>query len=137
MTTVFVSSCRIDSAYDVALVERLRKESFRVLHSPRNRPGRKDERWREWYAKGCREEMERASIFIAVISPAWDCSTWMAHEVNEALKLMHAGKMQKVFSWNPERIKVKTSGMLRYVKQHLPEDLDELVRVLSEDQDAS
>ncbi len=130
MTRIFVSSCRIDGPHAAALVARLRGEAFAVLHSPRNPSDGRDGRWVDWYRRGCRAELETADIFIAVISRPWDCSTWMAHECDEALRLAEAGRLRGMFYWNPERIAVEARGMLKYLKEPLPDDLDELARAL-------
>jgi hypothetical protein len=138
MVRIFVSSCRIDGHHAAALIERLRGESFTVLHSPRNPSDGKDHRWRDWYKRGCMAELETADIFITVISRAWDCSTWMAHECDEAAKLAEEGKIRGAYFWNPEQIKVEARAMVRYLKEALPDGLDELVLALREksDQDA-
>ena len=130
MPRIFVSSCRIDGPHAAALIERLRGESFAVSHSPRNPSDGRDERWIDWYASGCRVELEEADIFVSVISPAWDCSTWMAHECIEASRLAGNGKLRKVYFWNPESIKVEAVGMVKYLKERLPDDLDELILAL-------
>ncbi|MBA2646541.1 MAG: toll/interleukin-1 receptor domain-containing protein [Pyrinomonadaceae bacterium] len=132
MSVIFISSCRIDAPPAASLVNRLREESFYVIHSPRNPSDGGDARRRNWYEKRCRDEMEQANIFIAVISQEWNCSTWMAHEAHEALELIGAGKIQGLYFWNPDRVEVRAPGMSPYLKERLPDDLNELVRVLSE-----
>lgn len=133
MKRVFVSSCRIDAPNAATLIGRLRAEDFFIMHSPRNPSDGRDERWRTWYDKGCRDEMEKAEIFITVISYAWDCSTWMASEGYEALKLMAAGNLRKMYYYNPEHIEVKAKGMIPFMKERLPDNLDEVIRVLKEE----
>jgi hypothetical protein len=130
MATIFVSSCRVDASYTAALVARLRDEAFSIRHSPRNLSDGEDARWRGWYESGCREEMQQASIFVTVISYAWDCSTWMQIEGYEALTLMEESKIRKMFFWNPELIQIDAARMPPFLKERLPHDLDELVRVL-------
>jgi hypothetical protein len=71
-------------------------------------------------------------IFVTVISRAWDCSTWMAHECDEASRLAEAGKIQGMYFWNPERIKVEARGMVKYLKEPLPDSLDDLILTLRE-----
>lgn len=130
MKRIFVSSCRIDEPQTAALIERLYTESFSVLHSPRNPLDGEDARWRDWYKSGCKAEMERASAFIAVISSGWGCSTWMAHECDEASKQMEAGKIRRMYFWNPEQIQMKAAGMFPYLMERLPDDLDQLISML-------
>ena len=130
MQRIFVSSCRIDGPYAAALIERLRGESFAVSHSPRNPSDGRDERWIGWYARGCRDALEEVDIFVTVISRAWDCSTWMAHECIEASRLAASGRIRRVYFWNPESIKVEAAGMLKYLKERLPDELDELILAL-------
>ena len=130
MARVFVSSCRINGHHAAALIERLRGEAFTALHSPHNPADGEDHRWRDWYKRGCRAELETADIFITVISRAWDCSTWMAHECDEASRLAEAGKIRGFYFWNPELIKVEARGMLKYLKEPLPDGLDDLILAL-------
>ncbi len=132
MTQIFVSSCRIDESRTAALIERLRNESFSVLHSPRNPLDGEDARWHDWYERGCKADLDRASIFIAVISSGWDCSTWMAHECDEALKRVGSGKIRRMYFWNPEQMEVKAAGMIPYLKECLPDELDQLISTLRE-----
>lgn len=130
MSVIFTSSCRIDAPPAASLVDRLREESFCVVHSPRNPSDGEDARWRNWYKEGCRDQIGQADIFIAVISREWLGSTWMAQEAHEALKSMEAGKLQRMYFWNPEQIEVSASGMSQYLRDRLPDDLDESVRLL-------
>jgi len=130
MTHIFVSSCRIDDPHATALIERLRSESFIVLHSPRNPSDGDDARWRNWYESGCKAEMGRANIFISVVTAAWDCSTWMAHECLEALKQAGADQIRGMYFWNPGRVEVTAGVVTAYLKKRLPDDLDELISVL-------
>ncbi|HLL14149.1 MAG TPA: toll/interleukin-1 receptor domain-containing protein [Pyrinomonadaceae bacterium] len=129
MTQVFISSCDIEAPHASSLVECLREAGFRVTHSPGSPSS---ERWRDWYARNCRDELEKASIFIAVIDPAWDSSTWMAHEANEAMKLLEAGRIRKMYYWNPEQVQVKAAGMAPYLKDRLPDNKDVLISTLRE-----
>jgi hypothetical protein len=130
MARIFVSSCRIDGFHAAALIKRLRDESFTVLHSPRNPADGEDHRWRDWYEHGCRAELEMADIFVTVISRAWNCSTWMAHEVGETSRLVKAGKIRCVYFWNPERIKVEACGIVEHLNEPLPDNLDDLILAL-------
>lgn len=132
MARIFVSSCRVDGQHAAALIERLRGESFGVSHSPRNPSDGEDRRWLDWYKGGCRAELEGADIFVTVISRAWDCSTWMAHECGEASELAGEGRLRGVYFWNPEGIEVEARGMVEYLKERLPDDLDELISPLRE-----
>lgn len=134
MARIFVLSCRIDEHHAAALIERLRGKSFAVLHSPRNPSDGEDSRWHDWYKRGCRAELEMANIFVTVISRDWDCSTWMAHECDEASRLAEAGKMRGLYYWNPERFKAEARGMVKYLKEPLPDDLEELISALKEKQ---
>src|SRR5688572_17363574 len=127
MTQVFVSSCDIREPRASSLVERLRQAGFNVSHSPHSPL---DERWQGWYESGCRDELEKANIFLAVVDPAWESSTWMAHEADEALRLLEAGKIRKMYFWNPEQVGVGAAGMTPYMRERLPDNIEELIRVL-------
>ena len=129
MTQVFISSRDIGAPHAASLVKCLRAAGFHVTHSPGSPLS---ERWRDWYARACRDELEKVSIFIAVIDPAWDSSTWMAHEAYEAMKLLEAGSMRKMYYWNPEQVQVKAAGMVAYLKDRLPDNKDVLISTLKE-----
>ena len=74
--------------------ELLRKHGFEVDHSPASpHSGIYDARWANWYAAGLPEAIEQAEIFIAVITPACDGSTWMLQEFETAYsQFMKTGK---------------------------------------------
>lgn len=63
----------------------LKKHGFEVEHSPRSPDsGIHDNRWNNWYQEGLPTAIHQADIFIAVITPASDGSTWMLQEYQEA-----------------------------------------------------
>jgi hypothetical protein len=125
MTVVFVSSCEIDGAQADALIRFLREASFEVVHSPR----KTSVQWGKWYESDCRETIKRAAVFVAVINQAWDSSTWMMHELNEASRLLESGKLRKLYFWNPDGIEMRAGQ--RHLKERLPDNLNELVNELS------
>jgi len=63
----------------------LKTGKFEIEHSP-NSPhsGHLDERWANWYDDGLSKALRRADIFLAVITPSCDGSTWMLQEYQEA-----------------------------------------------------
>ena len=68
-----------------AFFELLKKQGFVVNHSPFSpHSGLHDKRWVNWYAHGLSEAIEQAEIFIAVITPACNGSTWMLEEFETA-----------------------------------------------------
>ncbi len=63
----------------------LKKHGFDLEHSPDSpQSGIYDGRWTNWYEDGLPKAIDRAEIFIAVITPACDGSTWMLQEFEEA-----------------------------------------------------
>ena len=63
----------------------LKKHGFDVEHSPYSpHSGIHDERWNKWYEAGLPKAIKQAEIFIAVITPSCDASTWMLQEYQEA-----------------------------------------------------
>jgi hypothetical protein len=46
---------------------------------------------------------------------------------------VESGKIRRMYFWNPEQIEVKAVGMVAYLKERLPDDLDQLVWTLRED----
>lgn len=124
---VFVSSENIDSQFVKSLIKELRYHNFEVSHSPRDN---NDTHWGNWYERGLEEELKQTQIFIAVITKSWQWSTWMSHEINEACKLLKEEKIENVYFWNPENIEVEAVGMIGYLKNELPIDLDKVLEVL-------
>lgn len=51
-------------------------------HSPQS--GYKDKRWENWYTHGLPQAINEADLFIAVITPTCDGSSWMMQEYQEA-----------------------------------------------------
>jgi hypothetical protein len=116
----------MSGAHETALINSLRRSGFDLLHSPQ----KEFAQWEEWYERSCRETIERASIFIAVLSQDWTRSTWMLHEINEAGELLESGKLGRVYFWNPERLKIPE--LLSHLQQ-LPDDVDAVTNVLCEE----
>ena len=123
MTTVFVSSCTIDSGHPSALVNKLRADGFEVLHSPG-----KDQHvnWGDWYKRDSLNALDRTDVFIVAVTENWQFSTWMQHEAWEAEKRLRAGRIQRMLFYNPENIEVTANGMLPFLNQRLPDDLEEV-----------
>ncbi len=65
----------------------LKRHGFEVEHSPHSpHSGIEDKRWNRWYQEGLPKAIQRAEVFIAVITPSCDGSTWMMIEYEEAYK---------------------------------------------------
>jgi hypothetical protein len=65
----------------------LKKHGFDVEHSPHSpHSGIDDKRWNNWYEEGLPNAINRAEIFVAVITPSCDGSTWMTIEYDVAYK---------------------------------------------------
>jgi len=127
MTRVFISSCTIDSGHPSALVNELLAEGFEVLHSPR-----KGQRvnWGDWYNRDSLNALDQTDIFIIAVTENWQFSTWMQHEAREAQKRLRTGRIQKMLFYNPENIVVTAKGMLPFLNQRLPDELEEVAQSL-------
>ena len=128
---VFVSSQRIDEPHTAALIDKLREAGFRVSHSPKNPSDGHDERWTNWYHKGLINDLDETIVFIAAIDMGWDSATWMAIESDEARRRLTGGQIRQMYYYNPLHIAVKAKGMLPYLKEQLPDDLDSVIETLS------
>jgi hypothetical protein len=84
---IFVSNeCSVDNRV-AEIIARLRScPDVRIDQSPLNPSVGEDARWRDWYARGCTDAIAWADCFVAVVTPSYDCSSWMAHEFDVALK---------------------------------------------------
>ena len=88
----------------------LKIHGFGLEHSPYSpQSGIYDKRWVNWYSDGLPKAMDRAEIFIAVITPACDGSTWMIQEFEEAyLRFLKMGKPALYFiRFDPAEQQVK------------------------------
>ena len=124
MIRVFVSFYPGDSAHAPALVQALRDAGCEVAHSP------DPDAMGDWYASGLPAALDRSDVFVCVISPAWDSSTWMAIEADEARRRLAAGRIAGCFCYNPEGRRVIAAGMIPYLRHPLPVDLSEAVEVI-------
>lgn len=126
---IFVSSENVDQPPARLLVERLRQEGWAVDHSPRNPAEGPDPRWRGWYDHGCGEALRRADVFITVVTPTWE-STWMAHEAWLAMHGPDQPHVPRCYYWNPGGTVVHAAGLLPYLRERLPDELEAAVAVL-------
>ena len=122
---IFVSSQSVDGARAASLIERLRLAKVTIEHSPRNPIDGDDPRWRGWYEVGLPAAVERCKLFVAVIDPGWESSTWMACEAEVATK-----KGRPLCYWNPDGVKVAAGGMVPYLREELPPSINEAVEQL-------
>jgi hypothetical protein len=122
---VFVSSQSVDTAPASLLIDGLRGAGAAVEHSPRNPSDGHDPRWKNWYDKGLQEALKRCASFVAVVDRAWDSSTWMAIEADEAEK-----HLTSTYYWNPQGVTIAAAGMKPYLTAELPAALDAAIAVL-------
>lgn len=123
MRRVFVSAYTPQSGGAAELIKALRAAGCGVNHSPW---GTSDPRWQDWYDVGLEKSVSGCDAFVAVVDSAWDSSSWMAEECNVAARLLPAA----VFSWNPDSVVVAAKGMVPYLRQPLPTQLEEAVAYL-------
>jgi hypothetical protein len=122
---VFVSSQSVDGARAASLIDGLRRAHVRVNHSPRNPLDGQDPRWEDWYQAGLPAAVGRCNVFVAVIDRGWDSSTWMGCEAEMATK---AGL--PLLYWNPDRVRVTAPGMVPYLREQLPDTLNDALALL-------
>ncbi len=127
--TAFVSTQRVDGEPAASLVLRLQSEGWKVLHSPRNPLDGEDRRWADGYKRGLPEALTAADVFIAVIDEGWDSSTWMGEEAHQAMELK---LVSRCCYWNPHGLVVRARGMVPYLRSKLPDDLQDLMRALTD-----
>jgi len=121
MTNVFISCQDIDAAHAQSLISALEQCHVTVQHSPRNPLHGEDPRWQNWYDRLLPELIAKANAFVIVLDHAWDSSTWMATESEEALSRIDL----PMFVFNPLDVKVTSATMLSYLKARLPGDARE------------
>src|SRR6266446_3060976 len=106
---VFVSSQVVDRWPARDLIAALRQARVEVEHSPRNPLDGEDPRWTNWYSEKLGAAVDSCDVFVVVLEPGWDSSTWMAIEAEAELATGRRSE-QKAFVWNPDGITVKAAG---------------------------
>ena len=131
MEDVFISCERVDLPHAVALINRLRQQGLSVSHSPRNPLDGNDERWLNWYDGGGQSEIGNSHIFVVVVTPGWDCATWMAFEAEEARKGLRQGYIRRMMHYNPAHIEIRyPENKQQWLGERLPDNLEETIAML-------
>ena len=86
----------------------------------------------DWYESGLAAALDGADVFICVVSPAWDSSTWMAEEAEQALRRYRSGQLKQYFSYKSQGVLVRPGGMTRYLINALPDKVSDAVREVLE-----
>jgi hypothetical protein len=82
----------------IEIIARLKSHpNIQLDQSPLNPMLGDDPRWHDWYGRGYGEVIAKSDCFVAVVTPGYDSSTWMAHEFDEALKLYQAHGRPRLF----------------------------------------
>jgi len=132
MKSIFISCQSIDSPEPQMLISELKERGFRMNHSPRNPLDGDDRRWADWYQRGLQEAIKESQSFVIIVDRGWDSSTWMGIEADEGLRKARASGGNYVMAyWNPNNIEVKAKGMLGYLKDRLPNKVNEAVEALT------
>lgn len=132
MKTIFVSGYNVDEPPASNLIAALRFRGLSVEYSPSNPKNKPDSKWENWYEEGLMAALQGCDTFVAVVTDAWDSSSWMYAECQVALNLLNASQMPRLFYWNPQKISVTAAGMVRFLKSELPLDPDVAVEVLTQ-----
>lgn len=114
---LFISAENMDDPLAATMLASLLASGWQVEHSPHSTDRDADPRWSDWYARGCTEALSRADVFLAVVTPGWDGSTWMAHEAETALD-----SGVPLFIWNPRKVAIPL-GMRPYAERPLGKSL--------------
>lgn len=131
MKDIFISCERVDLPHAVALIQRLWQQGFSVSHSPRNPSDGNDERWINWYDGTGQSEIATSNIFIVVVTPGWDCATWMGFEAEEARKGLRQGYIRRMLHYNPTHTAIHyLENKQQWLGERLPDDLEEAIAVL-------
>ena len=129
---VFVSSQRVDSPVVQSLLRQL--QSLRVPYrcSPRNPLDGRDPRWTKWYDDGLPAAIDWADVFVIAVDTGWGCSSWMGQESHLATT-----SQLPMYYWNPDAAKLREGGMREYLKEALPHEPADAVRLLQDRHAAS
>lgn len=137
----FVSAYFSSQPPAATMIHHLRELGHRVEHSPQPPEGASiDPRWEGWYPEsgqspgsdsrcGLGVALNEVDACVIVIDQAWDSSTWMAIEADEALARLGVARL---FCWDPDQYRPQARGMFRYLNRPLPEDVAEAAATLVE-----
>lgn len=129
---IFTSSQDIDQPPASVLIARLRESGFSVDTSPQNPSAGYDPRWADWYDSGLPAALEIADWFVIVLDQGWDSSSWMAEEARCATQRHCRQQLPHVCYWNPDCIEVNAAGMKPYLRERLPDRVDEAIKRIRE-----
>jgi|GEM_PF-4363642 len=127
---VFINCERIKNEYVESLINKLELNGFNLFTSPENPLDGYDIKWKNWYDSGFEEIITKINIFISIITDSWESSTWMAYECGKAEKYLLYGKINKMFFIDLRTKNFMSKGMLRYLKEKLPNNIDEIIKIL-------
>jgi len=68
---------------------------------------------------------------VVVVDAGWDSSSWMAEEAHLALEATGMDRRLRGYFWNPERHHVTAAGVVGYLKEELPTDVDSAARFVA------
>jgi hypothetical protein len=95
MKRVFLSCENPADPQFIRLKEALQSQRFPVFSCPAHG----DKSREDWYQDGCNRALKNQDLFVAVITEGYDCSTWMAHELETAWKLFKATGKPRLFAF--------------------------------------
>jgi hypothetical protein len=111
---VFVSSCELADHGTEALINALRSLGVKVTHSPNPQPS-------NWYSDGIKAALLDADVCVSVLTPLWECSSWMQYEAFAGLQALQAGDIRRFVYFNPRDMKIAAAGMTPILLERLPD----------------
>ena len=130
MKKIFVSNGNIESEIVQKFIGILREAGFVVHHSPRDES---DLRFIKWYDRDLDKALDDSDIFIAIVDGAWEGSTWMAIEAENALKRFKSGLLKGYCYYYPQEMDYIGEGMKKYLINRLPLKSEDIVDELSKE----
>jgi len=129
---IFISTENTADERVVRVIDLLKAAGHTVTTSPINPANGSDLRWKDWYEQGCQTAIESNNVFLAIVTPGYDCSTWMAIEFETAWKANQASGRPRLYVLGAER--PLPAGFRQYEQAAtlLPFDVNEAVAFLLE-----
>src|SRR6266542_1194027 len=81
----------------VRVIDLLKAAGHTVTTSPINPANGSDPRWKDWYEQGWQTAIESNNVFLAIVTPGYDCSSWMVIEFETAWKANQASGRPRLY----------------------------------------
>ena len=113
--SVFLSSCELADHATESLTKALNDRGATVTQTPHPQPS-------NWSPEGLAAAVMRAEVFVSVLTPLWEHSTWMQAEALAGLRAFENGEIRKFCYFNPDDLVIYAAGMTPFLLDRLSDE---------------